>query len=156
MNHLNSQSLTLRSEQVNAVRNVVENRKWPEVLKSRTSNPVSPEPPRPRAQAHWRLWGRECGKVSWCRDLVPRVVSLSIMAAAGEKTPAHSRDHVTDLSTESGNLLKMAVKKKSEKIWPRGLETGEKQTKWRQRQIRKKQKICKNALNKPQEYGRMI
>ena len=34
-------------------------RKWPEVLKSRTSNPVSPEPPGPRAQAPRRLWGRE-------------------------------------------------------------------------------------------------
>ena len=30
--------------------------KWPEVLKSRTSNPVSPEPPGPRAQAPRRLW----------------------------------------------------------------------------------------------------
>ena len=38
LNHLNLQSLTLRHEQVNAIRNVVENQKWPEVLKSRTSN----------------------------------------------------------------------------------------------------------------------
>ena len=55
------------------------------------------------------------------------------MAAAGEKTLAHSRNHVTDLSTESGNLFKMAAKIKSERIWVQGLETGEKQTKWRQR-----------------------
>ena len=45
------------------------------------------------------------------------------MAAAGEKTLAHSRNHVTDLSTESGNLLKMAAKLKSERIWVRGLMT---------------------------------
>ena len=50
---------------------------------------------------------------------VPRVES--------EKTLAHSRNHVTDLSTESGNLFKMAAKIKSERIWVRGLETGEKQ-----------------------------
>ena len=31
------------------------------------------------------------------------------MAAAGEKTLAHSRDHVTNLSTESRNLFKMAA-----------------------------------------------
>ena len=61
-----------------------------------------------------------------CRNLVPRVFSLSNMAAAGEKTLAHSRNHVTDLSTESGNLFKMAAKIKSERIWVRGLETGEK------------------------------
>ena len=67
-------------------------------------------------------------------NLVPRVFSLSNMAAAGEKTLAHSRNHVTDLSTESGNLFKMAAKLKSERIWVRGLETGGKQTKWRQRQ----------------------
>ena len=59
-------------------------------------------------------------------NLVPRVFSLSNMAAAGEKTLAHSRNHVTDLSTESGNLFKMAAKIKSERIWVRGLETGEK------------------------------
>ena len=41
---------------------------------------------------------------------------------------------------ESGNLFKMAAKIKSETIWVRGLETGEKQTKWRQRQTRKKVK----------------
>ena len=74
-------------------------------------------------------------------NLVPRVFSLSNMAAAGEKTLAHSRNHVTDLSTESGNLFKMAAKIKSERIWVRGLETGEKQTKWRQRQTQKKLKI---------------
>ena len=74
------------------------------------------------------------GWVTWPRahkssvNLVPRVFSLSNMAAAGEKTLAHSRNHVTDLSTESGNLFKMAAKVKSERIWVRGLETGEKQT----------------------------
>ena len=71
----------------------------------------------------------------------PRVFSLSNMAAAGEKTLAQSRNHVTDLSTESGNLFKMAAKIKSERIWVRGLETGKKQTKWRQRQTHKKLKI---------------
>ena len=74
-------------------------------------------------------------------NLVPRVFSLSNMVAAGEKTLAHSRNHVTDLSTESGNLFKMAAKIKSERIWVRGLETGKKQTKWRQRQTQKKLKI---------------
>ena len=73
--------------------------------------------------------------------LVPRVFSLSNMAAAGEKTLAHSRNHVTDLSTEGGNLFKMAAKTKSERIWVRGLEAGEQQTKWRQRQTRKKLEI---------------
>ena len=68
------------------------------------------------------------------------------MAAAGEKTLAHSRSHVIDLSTESGNLFKMAANIKSERIWVQGLETGEKQTKWRQRQTRKKLKICMNSL----------
>ena len=37
-------------------------RKWPEVLKSRTSNPVSSGPPGPRAQAPWRHWRRERGE----------------------------------------------------------------------------------------------
>ena len=89
-------------------------------------------------------------------NLVPRVFSLSNMAAAGEKTLAHSRNHVTDLSTESGNLFKMAAKIKSERIWVRGLETGEKQTKWRQRQNSKEAKNMKEYTYKPQEYGRMI
>ena len=79
-------------------------------------------------------------------NLVPRVFSLSDMAAAGEKTLAHNKNHVTDLSTESGNLFEMAAKIKSERIWVRGLETGEKQTKWRQTQTRKRLKICKNSL----------
>ena len=61
------------------------------------------------------------------------LLKLPNMAAAGEKILAHSRNHVTDLSAESGNLFKMATKIKSERIWVRGLETGEKQTKWRQR-----------------------
>ena len=74
-------------------------------------------------------------------NLVPRVFSLSNMAAAGEKTLAHSRNHVTDLSAESGNLFKMAAKIKSERIWVRGHETGKNQTKWRQRQTQKKLKI---------------
>ena len=68
------------------------------------------------------------------------------MAAVGEKTLAHSRNHVTDLFTESGNLFKMAAKIKSERIWVQGLETGEKQTKWRQRQTRKKLKLRKKSL----------
>ena len=59
LNHLNLQSLTLLQEQVNATRNFVENQTWPEVLKSRTSNPVSPESPGPRAQAPRGAWGRE-------------------------------------------------------------------------------------------------
>ena len=58
-NLLHLQLLTLRQGQVNAIRNVVENQKSPEVLKSRTSNRVSPDPPGPRAQASRRLWGRE-------------------------------------------------------------------------------------------------
>ena len=59
LNRLNLQSLTRLQEQVNAIRTVVENQKWPEVLKSRTSNPVSPEPPGPCAQAPRGLWGRK-------------------------------------------------------------------------------------------------
>ena len=59
LNLLNLQLLTLRQQQVNAIRNVVENKKWPEVLKSRTSNRVSPDRPGPRAQAPRKLWGRE-------------------------------------------------------------------------------------------------
>ena len=59
LKHLNLQSLTLLQEEVNANRNVVENQKWPEVLKSRTSNHVSPEPPGPLSQAPRKLWGRE-------------------------------------------------------------------------------------------------
>ena len=39
--------------------NLLLNRKWPEVLKSRTLNPVFPEPPGPRTQACRRLWVRE-------------------------------------------------------------------------------------------------
>ena len=48
------------------------------------------------------------------------------MAAVGEKTLVHSRNHVTDLSTESGNLFKMAGKDKGARIWVRDLETKEK------------------------------
>ena len=36
---------------MHAIKNVVKNQKSPEVLKSRTSNPMSPGPPGPRAQA---------------------------------------------------------------------------------------------------------
>ena len=79
-------------------------------------------------------------------NLVPRVFSLSNMAAAGQRTLTHSSNHVIDLSTKSGNLFKMAAKIKRERIWVRGIETGEKQTKWRQRQTQKKLKICKNSL----------
>ena len=44
-------------------------------------------------------------------NLVPRVFSLSNMAAAGEKTQRrektpHSRNHMTDLSTDLGLKLK--------------------------------------------------
>ena len=53
--------------------------------------------------------------------------------AAAEKTMAHSRNHVTDLFTESGNLFKVAAKVKSERIWVQGFESGEKQTARRQR-----------------------
>ena len=55
--------------------------------------------------------------------------------------PGTQQKHVTDLSTESGNLFKMAAKIKIERIWVRGLETGEKHIKWRQRQTQKKLKI---------------
>ena len=54
------------------------------------------------------------------------------MADRREKTLAHSKNHVTNLSSEGENLFKMAAKIKSERIWVRCLETGEKQTKWRQ------------------------
>ena len=71
------------------------------------------------------------------------------MAAAGEKTLAHSRNHVTDLSTESGNLFKMVGKDKDARIWVRDLDTGGKQSKWQQRRTRcahgKKQKITMNT-----------
>ena len=45
----------------------------------------------------------------------------------------HSKNQVTDLSTESGNLFKMAAKTKSERILVQNLETGQKQKKRRQR-----------------------
>ena len=67
-------------------------------------------------------------------NLVPRAFSTIFkMADRREKTLVHSRNHVTNLSTEGGNLFKMAAKIKSERIWVRGLETGKKQTKERQR-----------------------
>ena len=87
LNHLNLQSLTLRQEQVNAFRNVVENQKWPEVLKSRTSNPVSPEPSGPRSQASPAKGtggsGHENEKVWWTKSqssLLGPVVWRSISA----------------------------------------------------------------------------
>ena len=58
-------------------------------------------------------------------NFVLRVFSFSNMTAAGEKTLAHSKNQVTDLSTESGNLLKMAAKTKRERIWVQNLETSE-------------------------------
>ena len=77
------------------------------------------------------------------------------MTAAGEKTLAHSRNHVTDLSTESGNLFKMASKLKSEKIWVRDLETGEKH-KMAAKANSKEAKNMQEFTYKQQEYGRMI
>ena len=56
------------------------NRKWPEVLKSSTSNAVSlvsPEPPGPRAQAPRGLWGREC---SWPSRAILNTVFSWIIA----------------------------------------------------------------------------
>ena len=41
----------------------------------------------------------------------------------------HNKNQVTDLSTESGNLFKMAAKTKSERILVQNLETGQKQKK---------------------------
>ena len=58
------------------------NRKWPEVLKSSTSNAVSlvsPEPPGPRAQAPRGLWGREC---SWPSRAILNTVFSWIIAGA--------------------------------------------------------------------------
>ena len=78
------------------------------------------------------------------------------MADRREKTLAHSRNQVTDLSTEGGNLFKMAAKIKSERIWVRGLETGEKQTKWRQRQTRMaRMRVGRNACKSKKENGKM-
>ena len=76
-------------------------------------------------------------------NLQPRSQDLLAFQYGGgrEKTLAHSRNHVTDLFMESGNLFKMTAKIKNERIWVQGLETGEKQTKWRQRQTQKKLKI---------------
>ena len=61
-----------------------------------------------------------------------KVFCTTLFTETPQKTLAHSRNHVTDLSTEGGNLFKMAAKIKSERIWVRGLVTGEKQTEWRQ------------------------
>ena len=47
------------------------------------------------------------------------------MADRRENTLAHSRNHVTDLSMEGGNLFKIAAKIKTERVWVRGFETGE-------------------------------
>ena len=51
--------------------NLLLNQKWPEVLKYRTSNPVSPETPGRRAQAPRRLWGRECTHRYWDKATSP-------------------------------------------------------------------------------------
>ena len=58
---------------------------------------------------HYRKGCWACKHALLILKLVPRVFSLSNMAAAGEKTLAHSRDHVTNLSTESRNLFKIAA-----------------------------------------------
>ena len=84
------------------------------------------------------------------------VFSLSNMAAVGERTLAHSRNHVTELSTESGNLFKMAAKIKSERIWVQGLETGEKTNKMAAKANSKGAKNTQELTYKPYEYGRMI
>ena len=84
------------------------------------------------------------------------VFSLSKMAAVGERTLAHSRNHVTELSTESGNLFKMAAKIKSERIWVQGLETGEKTNKMAAKANSKEAKNTQELTYKPYEYGRMI
>ena len=84
------------------------------------------------------------------------VFSLSNMAAVGERTLAHSRNHVTELSTESGNLFKMAAKIKSERIWVKGLETGERTNKMAAKANSKEAKNTQEFTYKPQEYGRMI
>ena len=52
----------------------------------------------------------------------------------GKKTLVQSRNHVTDLSTSSGNLFKMAAKIKTERIWVRSLEVGQKTNKMAARQ----------------------
>ena len=74
---------------------------------------------------------------------------LAFQYGGGEKTLGHSRNHVNDSSTESGNLFKMAGKHKGARIWVRDLETGGKQSKWRQRRTQcahgKKLKITMNT-----------
>ena len=77
------------------------------------------------------------------------VFSLSNMAAVGERTLAHSRNHVTELSTESGNLFKMAAKIKSERIWVQGLETGEKTNKMAAKANLKEAKNTQELTYKP-------
>ena len=84
------------------------------------------------------------------------VFSLSNMAAVGDRTLAHSRNHVTELSTESGNLFKMAAKIKSERIWVQGLETGEKTNKMAAKANAKEAKNTQELTYKPYEYSRMI
>ena len=51
------------------------------------------------------------------------------MAEVGEKTLADSRNHMTDFSTESRNLFKMAGKDKGARIWVRDVESREKKIK---------------------------
>ena len=59
---------TLRQEQVNAIRNVTENEKWPEVIQSKTSNPVSQGPLGPCTQSSRRLWRRDWLGSCWARQ----------------------------------------------------------------------------------------
>ena len=60
-------------------------------------------------------------------NLVPRAFSSTIFQDGGSSvedpgTQQKSRDQFVQ---ESGNLFKMAAKIKSERVWVRGLETGE-------------------------------
>ena len=73
--------------------NLLLNRKWTEVLKSRTSNPVSPEPPGPRSQAPRRLWGREWGSTPIGSS---RVFSMEPPVSPTEKSSFISRS-IADL-----------------------------------------------------------
>ena len=83
LNHLNLQSLTLLQEQVNAIRNVVENQKWPEVLKSRTSKSCPQSllvlvlrPPGGSGDGNEREW-----EGSYTFNLVPRFCLLPVSLA---------------------------------------------------------------------------
>ena len=59
---------------------------------------------------------------------------LAFQYGGGRREDAGTqKNHVT--GTDSANLFKMAAKINIERIWVQGLETGETETKWRQRQI---------------------